>query len=486
MAKDKRYQTIEKGCFAIRNYPNCCQLATVRQEADRNLPMEFYRVSSLAFEEYKRQTPQRLKIIDAYMLCTFLTGVLQFLYCAIVGTFPFNSFLAGFISCVASFVLAASLRIQMNPQNKSQFPGISRERAFADFLMAHVVLHLFVINFIGYCHESKSYRTLSPRHRRLVDSGCQDSMFVHWAEVCCNSLVMDLLKKLALLFVQCVIGYLASFIEYFAQKPKSVVHKVIAITGAAQGIGREVAFMFASMKAKVVLLDLNQELAEQTAKLINSTGGQAYAFGCDVADPAQMRDIAKQIRNDPSLGCPDVILCAAGVWTVKLLEDTTDSDVQKTINVNTLGCFWTIRAFYPYMLERGSGHIVVVSSMADDCFILTPRYYSASKFAVRGLTESLEWEIFDRGQSDHLKVTTIYPFLTETNLLNSCQISTDVFRILPIAETAQSIVNAILYEKTEVFIPSYSRFLCVWIKCLIEPSRYVRIAVRNFLNIRYK
>ncbi|KHJ43223.1 DAD family protein [Trichuris suis] len=111
--------------------------------------MEFYRVSSLAFEEYKRQTPQRLKIIDAYMLCTFLTGVLQFLYCAIVGTFPFNSFLAGFISCVASFVLAASLRIQMNPQNKSQFPGISRERAFADFLMAHVVLHLFVINFIG-------------------------------------------------------------------------------------------------------------------------------------------------------------------------------------------------------------------------------------------------------------------------------------------------------------------------------------------------
>lgn len=56
-------------------------------------------------EEYKSRTPQRLKLVDAYLAYVMLTGIVQFLYCCLVGTFPFNSFLSGFISCVGSFVL---------------------------------------------------------------------------------------------------------------------------------------------------------------------------------------------------------------------------------------------------------------------------------------------------------------------------------------------------------------------------------------------
>ncbi|KAI1285829.1 Dolichyl-diphosphooligosaccharide--protein glycosyltransferase subunit DAD1 [Halotydeus destructor] len=100
-------------------------------------------------QEYQSTTPKKLKIIDAYLTYILLTGVIQFVYCCLVGTFPFNSFLAGFISCVASFVLAVSLRLQVNPQNKSDFGDISQERAFADFIFAHVILHLVVMNFIG-------------------------------------------------------------------------------------------------------------------------------------------------------------------------------------------------------------------------------------------------------------------------------------------------------------------------------------------------
>ena len=58
------------------------------------------------YEEYAKTTPSKLKLIDAYLLYILLTGVVQFLYCCLVGTFPFNSFLSGFISCVGSFVLA--------------------------------------------------------------------------------------------------------------------------------------------------------------------------------------------------------------------------------------------------------------------------------------------------------------------------------------------------------------------------------------------
>ncbi|KAH7660419.1 CBN-DAD-1 protein [Aphelenchoides avenae] len=101
------------------------------------------------YQDYQKSTPSKLKLIDAYMLYILLTGIPQFLYCLLVGTFPFNAFLSGFCSTVACFVLAANLRIQVNPENKDQFSHISNERAFADFIFAHVILHLVVANFLG-------------------------------------------------------------------------------------------------------------------------------------------------------------------------------------------------------------------------------------------------------------------------------------------------------------------------------------------------
>ena len=62
------------------------------------------------FDEYSSTTPQKLKLVDAYLAYIMLTGIVQFAYCLLVGTFPFNSFLSGFISCVGSFVLAGTTR----------------------------------------------------------------------------------------------------------------------------------------------------------------------------------------------------------------------------------------------------------------------------------------------------------------------------------------------------------------------------------------
>uniref|UniRef100_T1DJ44 Dolichyl-diphosphooligosaccharide--protein glycosyltransferase subunit DAD1 n=1 Tax=Psorophora albipes TaxID=869069 RepID=T1DJ44_9DIPT len=101
------------------------------------------------YDDYATNTPKKLKIVDAYLLYILLTGITQFVYCCLVGTFPFNSFLAGFICTVSCFVLGVCLRLQSNPSNKLQFLGISPERGFADFIFAHVILHLVVMNFIG-------------------------------------------------------------------------------------------------------------------------------------------------------------------------------------------------------------------------------------------------------------------------------------------------------------------------------------------------
>ena len=64
--------------------------------------------------EYGLATPKKCKVIDAYLTYILLTGVIQFAYCCLVGTFPFNAFLSGFISCVGSFVLAVCLRLQVS------------------------------------------------------------------------------------------------------------------------------------------------------------------------------------------------------------------------------------------------------------------------------------------------------------------------------------------------------------------------------------
>ncbi|KAH9482886.1 Dolichyl-diphosphooligosaccharide--protein glycosyltransferase subunit dad1 [Psilocybe cubensis] len=101
------------------------------------------------FKAYNDNTSNRLKFIDVFLLFLMLSGIIQFAYCILVTNFPYNAFLAGFSSTVGQFVLAASLRSQVNPDNKDEFKDVSPERAFADFALGSIVLHFFVYNFLG-------------------------------------------------------------------------------------------------------------------------------------------------------------------------------------------------------------------------------------------------------------------------------------------------------------------------------------------------
>ncbi|KAF1353685.1 DAD family-domain-containing protein [Delphinella strobiligena] len=101
------------------------------------------------WDRYVQQTPQRVKLIDVFMAFLIVVGVLQFVYCVIAGNYPFNAFLSGFSATVGQFVLTASLRIQTNPENKTEFGSISHERAFADYVFGSLILHFFCVNFIN-------------------------------------------------------------------------------------------------------------------------------------------------------------------------------------------------------------------------------------------------------------------------------------------------------------------------------------------------
>lgn len=143
-----------------------------RSEAEGSAPIKKAPKSSMAltqsfddvanainttYANYLKTLTPRLKLIDSFLVFLVALGVLQFVYVLLVGNFPFNAFLGGFISCVGQFVLTVSLRMQyalttkseQNSGDDSPFPTITPERALGDFVFASLVLHFIVFHFIN-------------------------------------------------------------------------------------------------------------------------------------------------------------------------------------------------------------------------------------------------------------------------------------------------------------------------------------------------
>ncbi|KXN68347.1 dolichyl-diphosphooligosaccharide--protein glycosyltransferase epsilon subunit [Conidiobolus coronatus NRRL 28638] len=121
------------------------------QQAPKATPVTSEKAESkelTLFQSYLKNTKQSLRLIDVYLTYIMLSGIIQFVYMLLAGTFPYNAFLAGFISTVGSFVLAVNLRIQTNEENK-EYSEVSPVRSFSDFVVCNLILQFLVTNFIG-------------------------------------------------------------------------------------------------------------------------------------------------------------------------------------------------------------------------------------------------------------------------------------------------------------------------------------------------
>jgi len=105
-------------------------------------------VVSSVKKDYEQKQTKKTMILDALLLYTLVTGIVQFLYVVFVGTFPFNSFLSSFICHVGLFALGVSLRLQLTGRD-GDFKATSPERAFADFSFCALVLFFVVVSFMG-------------------------------------------------------------------------------------------------------------------------------------------------------------------------------------------------------------------------------------------------------------------------------------------------------------------------------------------------
>ncbi|KAM0347073.1 hypothetical protein ACHAPU_005012 [Fusarium lateritium] len=123
--------------------------AAILRKGDPKGDVQWDKAIQNLYNHYINNTPQRIKLVDAFMVFLVVVGVIQFINCALLGTFPFNAFLSGFCVTVGQFVLTASLRLQTNEASKTECPSVSPERAFADYVVCSLILHFFAINFIN-------------------------------------------------------------------------------------------------------------------------------------------------------------------------------------------------------------------------------------------------------------------------------------------------------------------------------------------------
>lgn len=186
--------------------------------------------------------------------------------------------------------------------------------------------------------------------------------------------------------------------------------KVTVITGASSGIGAALAKQLAAEGQLVALVARRRSKLDELVDDIQTAGGVASAFVADVSDPAQVSRVFEDIAE--RLGEVSTLVANAGIGDPTPAHRFRSDTFEKIVRVNLLGVAYCVEALLPQMLERGSGHIVGVGSLAGYRGLPGASAYCASKAGLASFLESLRIEL----QGTGVRVTTICPGFVKTPL----------------------------------------------------------------------
>jgi len=172
--------------------------------------------------------------------------------------------------------------------------------------------------------------------------------------------------------------------------------KVVLVTGAAQGIGRGIALRLAKEGADIALVDLKEEGLTKVKKEVEALGRKAATFTADISQRDQVFAVVD--KAEQALGGFDVIVNNAGIAQVKAIEDVRPEDMDRIFRINVDGTMWGIQAAAAKFKARGQkGKIINASSIAGHDGFALLGVYSATKFAVRALTQAAAKEFASSG-----------------------------------------------------------------------------------------
>ena len=221
---------------------------------------------------------------------------------------------------------------------------------------------------------------------------------------------------------------------------------IVLLTGASSGIGAALAVELArARKARIALLARREEMLAEVVRQIIDAGGEAIAFPCDVVDAEAVAEVVAQVSEQ--FGPIDIAIANAGVGSAMGVSDLSYETIRHVMDVNYHGTATLLAAVIPGMVERGSGQIAAVSSIAGYRGLRRSGPYCASKAAVSTLLESLRLELAPLG----IGVTAIHPGFVKTPMTDKNKFPMPF--MVPVEKAARIISVGLWKRRREINFP---------------------------------
>ena len=215
---------------------------------------------------------------------------------------------------------------------------------------------------------------------------------------------------------------------------QSLQGKIALVTGAGKGIGKAVAIALAKEDVHIGLIARTENDLEAVAKEIKALGVNVFYASADISNMEQVNTAVEKIKTE--LGLIDILINNAGTGTFGKFMELDPVVWEDMIKVNLFGVYYTIRAVLPQMIERQTGDIINISSTAGKAGSALTSAYSASKFAVFGLGESLMQEV----RKHNIRVTTLAPSTIVTELAQRANLINDAEKVMHPEDFAEYII----------------------------------------------
>ena len=237
-------------------------------------------------------------------------------------------------------------------------------------------------------------------------------------------------------------------------------NKIVLITGASSGIGKQTALEFAKKGANLILVARRKDKLELVAKELEKFHTTILVCSCDVSNKDQVKEMSKIVLE--KFDTVDILVNNAGFAIFGSVSDLSIDEIESQMETNYFGMIYCIKNFLPIMLNKKSGHIVNVASVAASFGLPGIASYCASKFAMLGFSEGLKHELKDTG----IGITVVSPIMVRTNFFDHPSFE-KMPKYSPTSLSSKTVANAILKAsnspRLEIIVPSVVRS-AVWMK----------------------
>ena len=238
-------------------------------------------------------------------------------------------------------------------------------------------------------------------------------------------------------------------------------NKVVLITGASSGIGKQTAIEFAKLGSSIILVARRKNKLEQVENELKQFNVNTLVCVCDVSKKDQVDELSKIVLQ--KFDSIDILVNNAGFVIYGSVSDLSINEIESQMETNYFGMIYCVKNFLPLMLKKKSGHIVNVASVGASFSVPGVSSYCATKFAMLGFSEGLKHELYGTG----VGLTVVSPIMVRTPLFehpsftNFSKFSTGVS--LSSETVAKTIIKASNSSRLEIVVPSVAR-AAIWFK----------------------